>query len=369
MHLRLYLILFCFFVNSLSRSEIFAFLFLQKKSVKYLHHKILIMENIILNEKSLKGKTVVITGGTSGVGRAAAETFALEGCNVVIGARGEKGLEETVALLRDLGVIALAVKTDVSSADEMKNLAEQALQFNGRIDIWINNAGVMATGKFEDMSPEAVDQVIKTNLLGYLHGAHVVLPIFKKQSDGILINNISIGGWVPTPYGTAYSASKYGIRGMVDALQGEIREFPNIHVCALYPGMQKSTGNSHSAKYSGLDFKVPPGASDPRDLAELMVKTAKNPKTHTLPDFSSMVMKNFYKFLPKIFTNLSFGVVRMMMKPSDNKDTNGNLFVPSSGPMKIYGPTSLPEISKKTKVAAFAVLAIGATFLLLNKKN
>ncbi|WP_312077063.1 SDR family oxidoreductase [Chryseobacterium sp.] len=327
------------------------------------------MENQILNDKSLKGKTVVITGGSSGVGRAAAEAFALEGCNIVIAARGEKGLEETVTLLHDLGAVALAVKTDVSVAEDVQNLAEKALQYNGRIDIWVNNAGVMATGKFEDMSADAIDQVIKTNLLGYLHGAHTVLPIFKKQTDGILINNISIGGWVPTPYGTAYSASKYGIRGMVEGLQGEVSEFPNIHVCALYPGMQKSTGNSHSAKYSGLDFKVPPGASDPRDLAELMVKRAKNPKVHTLPDFSAFMMKNFYKVFPELFTNLSFGVVRMMMKPDKNKDTNGNIFVPSNGPAKIYGETALPKITKKTKLIAAGALAAGAIFLILNRKN
>jgi len=322
-----------------------------------------------IEDRGLEGKTVVITGGTSGVGRATAEAFALEGCNVVIAARGEKGLEDTTALLRDLGAVTLAVKTDVSVAEDVKNLAEQALQFNGRIDIWINNAGVMATGKFEDMSAEAVDQVIKTNLLGYLHGAHTILPIFKKQTDGILINNISIGGWIPTPYGTAYSASKYGIRGMADALQGEVSDFPNIHVCSLYPGMQKSTGNSHSAKFSGLDFKVPPGAADPRDTAQLMVKTAKNPKKSVMPDFSTVMMKGFYKVLPGVFTNLSSGVLRLMMKPDKNKESNGNIFIPSPGPSRIYGETVLPEITRKTKMIAVGALAAGAIYLLLKRKK
>lgn len=322
-----------------------------------------------IEDRSLEGKTVVITGGTSGVGRATAEAFALEGCNVVIAARGEKGLEDTTALLRDLGAVTLAVKTDVSVADDVKNLAEQALQFNGRIDIWINNAGVMATGKFEDMSAEAVDQVIKTNLLGYLHGAHTILPIFKKQTDGILINNISIGGWMPTPYGTAYSASKYGIRGMTETLQGETSEFPNIHVCALYPGMQQSTGNSHSAKFSGLDFKAPPGAQDPRELAGYIVKTAKNPKVHVYPGFSPFAMTRFYKFFPGIFNYLSFGALRMMMKPEKNKETIGNLFSPSSGPMKIYGESALPKITKKTKLITAGALAAGALYLILSKRK
>ncbi len=157
---------------------------------------------------SLKGKTVVITGASSGIGRAAAEAFALKGCNMVLAARGKEGLDETLRLCHDLEVPAIAVPTDVSVPEQVQQLAEQALQFNGRIDIWINNAGVMATGRLEDMPTTAIEQIIKTNLLGYLYGAHAVLPYFKKQNEGILINNISIGGWMPAPYGTAYAASK-----------------------------------------------------------------------------------------------------------------------------------------------------------------
>jgi len=96
---------------------------------------------------SLKEKVVVITGASSGIGRAAAEAFALEGCNLVLAARGKEGLTDVVNLCKDLGADALAVPTDVSAANEVKNLVEKALQFNGKIDIWINNAGVMATGK------------------------------------------------------------------------------------------------------------------------------------------------------------------------------------------------------------------------------
>lgn len=316
------------------------------------------------NTQSLQGKTVVITGGTSGVGRAAAEAFALEGCNVVVAARGQEGLDETVALCHDLGVIALGVPTDVSKADEVENLAKKALQFNGRIDIWLNNAGVMASGKFEDVPVEAMDQLVKTNLLGFLHGAHAVLPIFKKQKDGVMLNNVSIGGYMPAPYSTAYSSTKFGIRGMVEGLQGELSDEPNIHIVGLYPGIQRSTGNAHSAKYSGLEFKIPPFSVDPRELAAQMVEAARNPRKQIITDPYAVVAKVLYGLFPKTVINSASALLRLGMKKDSNTDTNGNIMHSSGAPSKIYGEMALPEPSKNAKTAMAGAAGIGLGLLL-----
>lgn len=325
------------------------------------------MENI----QSLRGKTVVITGGTSGVGRATAEAFALEGCNVVVAARGQEGLDETVSLCHDLGVVALGVSTDVSNADDVKNLAEKALQFNGRIDFWVNNAGVMASGKFEDVPVEAMDQLVKTNLLGYLHGAHAVLPIFKKQKDGVLINNVSIGGYMPAPYSTAYSSTKFGIRGMVEGLQGELSDEPNIHIVGLYPSIQKSTGNLHSAKYSGLDFKIPPFSVDPRDLAAKMVEAAKNPRKEIITDNYAAVMKVLYGIFPRAIINTASAALRLAMKKDSDTDTNGNIMHASNEPHRIYGEMAFPEPSRNAKSAMIGGAGIGLGLILYQmvKKN
>ncbi len=313
---------------------------------------------------TLNGRTVVITGASSGIGRAAAEAFAREGCNIVLAARGREALDETAQLCRDLGAVSLAVPTDVSVAAEVQQLAQTAMQFNGRIDVWVNNAGVMATGMLEDMPIEAVDQIIKTNLLGYLHGAHTVLPIFKKQQDGVLINNISIGGWMPAPYGTAYSASKYGVRGMVESLQGEVSHFPNIHVCAMYPAIQRSTGNMHSAKYSGFSSKIPPLSFDPRELAAAMVETAKYPRKEVYTDWSSVLFKTVYGMFPKTVVNTASAAMRMMMKKDAPEGTNGNILTPSAEPHRIYGETMLPPPSKTSKMIMLSgLLAAGAVML------
>ncbi|SEM31125.1 Short-chain dehydrogenase [Chryseobacterium taichungense] len=320
-------------------------------------------------QQSLRGKTVVITGGSSGVGRAAAEAFALEGCNIVVAARGKEALDETVDLCRDLGVAALAVPTDVSIAADVQNLANKALQFNGRIDIWINNAGVMASGKFEEIPMDVNEQVIKTNLFGYMHGAYSVLPIFKRQEEGVLINNVSIGGFMPAPYSAVYSATKFGIRGMMECLHGEISDFPNVYICNLYPQIQRSTGNMHSAKFSGLDFKIPPFAADPRDTAAKFVELAKNPQKDMFPDVTSKLLTGMYRLFPKPVINTASAGMRLMMKLKNAPSDSGNVLEPSTQPHKIYGETMLPVPSKKTRLAVLAGLGLGLAYMFLKVKS
>lgn len=322
-----------------------------------------------LEKRSLRGKTVVVTGGSSGVGRATVEAFAFEGCNIVIAARGQEALDETLKLCKDLGVNAIAVSTDVSKAEDVENLLKSAVKEFGRIDIWVNNAGVMASGKFEEIPMEVHEQVIKTNLFGYMHGAYSVLPLFKEQNEGILINNVSIGGFMPAPYSAVYSSTKFGIRGMMECLHGEISDYQNIHIANLYPQIQRSTGNSHSAKYSGLDFKIPPFASDPRDTADKIVQLAKEPKKDFFPDIRSRILVNLYEMFPKTIINTASAGMRLMMKLKNGEPTSGNVLESSSEPHRIYGETILPVPGRKTKIALVAGIGLGLAFMILKSKK
>ncbi|WP_454045707.1 SDR family oxidoreductase [Chryseobacterium sp. Marseille-Q8038] len=312
------------------------------------------------------GETVVITGASSGIGKATAEAFAEQGADLVLAARGEEALMETVELCRKLGATVIAVPTDTSVAEDVQNLVKETLEFTGKIDYWVNNAGVLAFGKFEEIPMDVSDQIVKTNLLGYMHSAHAVLPVFKKQKRGVLLNNISIGGWMPAPYGTAYTASKFGVRGMVETLQGEVSDFPDIHICALYPGFQKSSGIEHAANYSGIKLSTPPPAFDPRKLAASIVKTAKNPTEATYPDWSAVVFKNLYEMFPGVVRYVSSAGVRMLMKKAGkDENTAGNVQNPSAGNMRIDGKT-LFSIPKKPLILAGAgiigALAFGLIF-------
>ncbi|MGU9939695.1 SDR family NAD(P)-dependent oxidoreductase [Empedobacter brevis] len=306
-------------------------------------------------------KTAVITGASSGVGLATAHLFAQNGYQLVLAARGVEGLEKAVSECNAFGGKAVYKSTDVSNTNEVKDLVEFALKEFGRIDVWVNNAGVMASGKFEEIPMDINEQVIKTNLMGYMHGAYYVLPVFKEQNQGILINNVSIGGYMPAPFSSVYSATKTGIKGLMSGLQSEYSVYPEIHICNVYPQVQQSTGNMHSAKFSGLDFKIPPFASDPKDTAKAIYNLIDKPKNDTFPDATSFMLKLAHGAFPETFTNLTTGVLRLMMKVKKGKADEGNVLEPSTDPHAIYGQMAIPIPSKRNQkiIGTSLVLAVG----------
>jgi short-subunit dehydrogenase len=232
--------------------------------------------------QQLSNKLVVITGASSGIGRAAAHAFAAKGARLVLAARDEVALAAVVKECAALGALALAVRTDVTVSDQMRTLAAQAATFgNGCIDIWINNAGVGAVGSFEETPLEAHEQVLQTDLLGYLRGAYVAWPYFKAQKRGILINTLSLGSWVAQPYSAAYSASKYGLRGLSEALRGELFDYPDIHVCDIYPAVMDTPGFRDGGNFTGHALKPPTPVYDPHLVAEAMLECAIRPRPGT----------------------------------------------------------------------------------------
>ena len=155
----------------------------------------------------LKDRRVVITGASSGAGRAIAVELARHGCKLALAARREDALKNIMEECASLGSEVFYLPVDVKDANDHQQLAQETIRHLGRIDVWINNAGVLAAGAFDEIPSEVNEDVVRTNLLGYIHGAHAVLPHFKQQGYGVLINNISVGGWFPTPFMSAYCAS------------------------------------------------------------------------------------------------------------------------------------------------------------------
>lgn len=319
--------------------------------------------------RPLTGQVVVITGASSGAGKAAALSFAEAGAHVVLAARRAEALAETARACAAQGVRAMPVVTDVTDAGAVKRLAEAALQVTGRIDVWVNNAGVLAVGPFDRTPVESIDRVVQTNLLGYLHGAHAVLPQFKKQRKGILINNISIGGFVPAPYGVAYTASKFGLRGMTEALQSEISGYPDIHVCALYPSFLDTPGIQHAANHLGVKVKAAPPVFDPLRVARAMVELAQKPRSQSWPDWAGPLFRAGYGLMPGLTRWLAaagLGAYRKTAEPA--AATDGNLFDDSAPNTGIHGGWE-PPIRNGLRNAGIVGIGAAAALLFLRLRH
>lgn len=320
----------------------------------------------------LSNKVIVITGASSGAGRAAALEFARSNVYLVLAARNEDALKEVAAESRELGAWVLVVPTDTSDSKAMINLANEANDWQGRIDIWINNAGVLAAGDF-DKTPMAVhEQVIKTNLLGYMNGAHAVLPFFKAQSAGVLINNISIGGFLPVPYGAGYTASKFGLRGWSEALKGELAEWPEIFVCDLFPAFLDTPGIQHAGNYTGKVLKPAPPVYDPVRLAQAMVKVAADPSSTTYIGSVSLLLKLAHAVVPELTTKMTGFVMRKYFKSAPPITlSDGNVFTTVNYGMSTHGGFGLPGYPKAHRKYIAGILATGLAlgFYLVSRKK
>jgi len=323
---------------------------------------------------SLQNKTVIITGASSGVGRAAAIEFAKQKAILVLAARGEKALYAAAEECREWGANAIAVVTDVTNANDVKRLAEAAIEFSGKIDVWVNNAAVLAAGAFEKTPVQVHTQVIETNLIGYVHGAHAVMPYFIKQGYGILINNISIGGYLPVPFGVGYSASKYGIRGFSEALRGELSKYKNIRICDLFPAFLDTPGTQHAGNFTGVVLKPAPPVYDPQKVAKAMVQVAIKPKDGTMIGSVATLLRFAHFVSPKLSRNFTALFMRTYFNQAEESPaTTGNVFEPVEYGTSIHGgwnsPADAALRNKRFAVAGLLFAGVAAGLWMMSRKK
>ena len=184
---------------------------------------------------NIEGKVVVITGASSGLGEATARLLSAQGASVVLGARRIDRLRVLADELSRRGGKALAVPTDVIQCDQVKRLVDAAVQTYGRIDVMINNAGLMPQALLERLKIDEWNQMIDVNIKGVLHGIAAALPHMKQQKAGHFINVSSVAGHRVGPGFAVYAATKYAVRALSEGLRQEVKPY-NIRTTVISPG-------------------------------------------------------------------------------------------------------------------------------------
>ena len=211
--------------------------------------------------QNIQGKVVVITGASSGLGEAAARALAKEGARLVLGARR---LDRLKALATELSLgTHAAVETDVSNYDQVKHLVDHAVKLHGRVDVVLNNAGLMPLSPLERLKIDDWDRMIDVNIKGVLYGIAAALPHMKQQKSGHIINVSSVAGHRVRASSTVYSATKTAVRVITEGLRQEVKPY-NIRATIISPGavaselLESITEKDIAQSLSGIrDMAIP----------------------------------------------------------------------------------------------------------------
>jgi NADP-dependent 3-hydroxy acid dehydrogenase YdfG len=185
--------------------------------------------------EGIQGKVVVITGASSGLGEATAKLLSAQGATVAVGARRADRLKALANEISDNGGKALAIATDVTNRDQVKALVEQAVERFGRVDVMINNAGLMPQAPLERLKVDEWERMIDVNIKGVLYGIAAALPHMQRQKAGHFINVSSVAGHRIGPGFAVYAATKHAVRALSEGLRQEVKPY-NIRTTVISPG-------------------------------------------------------------------------------------------------------------------------------------
>jgi NAD(P)-dependent dehydrogenase (short-subunit alcohol dehydrogenase family) len=287
--------------------------------------------------RPLDQAVVVITGASSGIGRAAALRCARRGASLTLCARSRGPLEATARECEVAGAAVLFESVDVADEEAVEALAAAAVERFGRIDVWVNNAGVIAYGEFEQIPSEVFRRVIEINLMGQVHGARAALTRFKAQGSGVLINMSSVWGRVSSPQVAPYIVSKNAVRALAECLRGELPSDGDVHITTMAPQAIDTPIFDHAANYSGHRIRAIPPVLSVDVVAAGIEACAENPKDEVSYGRSGRLLEALYALAPRLYRRLAHrAFVRGTLGAGGVAPTSGNVLT-SAGPHTIDG--------------------------------
>lgn len=290
----------------------------------------------------IRNGVVVVTGASSGIGRATALALAARRARLVLVARDAAALDGAAAECTAAGARALALPADVSDADAVEAVARRTVEHFGRIDAWVNAAAVTMFGAVLDVPLPDVRRVLDVNLMGSVHGCRAALPRMIGQGRGVVVNVSSILGVVAQPYGSAYSMSKFALRGLGTGLRQELRlsGAAGVHVCTVLPAAVDTPIWTDAANHSGRRVSAVPPVYTPERVARTVVHQIRFPRREVVAGgLLGRGLVALHAVLPGTAERLlAEAVDRWSLSRSEPApDTPGNLYRPAPGPGRVHG--------------------------------
>jgi short-subunit dehydrogenase len=312
-------------------------------------------------------RVVVIIGGSRGIGRAAAASFARRGGRLVLVARDEGALEEAAAECRALGAEVLVVAGDITEPAVLAGVVSAALDRFGRIDVWVGAAGVFVYGLVEQTPTDVFRRVLDINLVAHVEGVRQVLPVFRAQGSGRIVLVGSLFSEVTAPYVSAYVASKFALRGFARTLRQELRNTPGIDVRIVFPASIDTPIYQRSANFTGRVPHPLPPVTSPYRVARVIERASRGAGPHSVHVGrlqSSMVLLS--TVLPRVYDRVISGLVETLgLRRRPAPITLGALDAPQAGPSQITGDWRSPAL----RVAVAVTTAAGAASLLGRRRR
>lgn len=314
----------------------------------------------------IENSVVVVTGASSGIGRATAVQLARQGARVVLVARREDVLAEVAGECRDAGGGGVLVApADVSDAAAVERVAERTVAEFGRIDGWVNNAGVTMFGRLVDVPLDDVRRLLDVNVMGQVHGARAALPRMIEQGSGVLVNVSSILGIIAQPYGSAYTMSKFAVRGLSFSLREELHRsgVTGVHVSTVLPAAIDTPVYASAANHSGREVGPPPPVYRPERVAATIIGQLRRPRRQVVS--GGLLGRLFvlqHTLAPRLTENLLAREVDLTLTRTDPPvpATSGTLYEPAPGPTPPTGGWH-GRRRERVRTAALLLGAVGVT--------